>query len=105
MQGSIVNLRFVSFRASFSCDYAGIWWDAGDATDVNTAVISGSDGNADDKGTKFIATGKPKNLKKATFTAFTYFNQCTILHSLGDDSGNVTLYKFPCLGRKPAYKR
>ena len=57
----------------------GIFWDAGDATDVNTVAVSGSDGDSDDNGTKFIVSG--------------------------DDSGNVTLYKFPCLAKSPAYKR
>jgi len=55
----------------------GVFWNAEDGTDVNCAIVSGNNGNDDENGNKFVVTG--------------------------DDTGHVTVYKYPVFAKKPKY--
>jgi len=53
----------------------GVFWNSEDGTDVNCTIVSGGNTNEDEGGTKIVVTG--------------------------DDTGHVSVYKWPVLAKKP----
>lgn len=72
-----VDLVWDRWNAIFGWPVQGLFFQAGDATDVNCCEISGGNENDDEDGTKMIASG--------------------------DDTGHVTMFKYPCLEQKPKH--
>jgi len=71
------NTQWDRWNSVLGWPVQGVFHDAEDGTDVNCVNISGGNGNDDEGGTKLVATG--------------------------DDTGHVTLYKYPVLAKKPKF--
>jgi len=65
------------WNAIFGWPVQGLFFQAGDPTDVNCCEISGGNENDDEGGNKMVASG--------------------------DDTGHVTIFKYPILEQKPKH--
>lgn len=72
-----VDLVWDRWNAIFGWPVQGLFFQAGDATDVNCCEISGGNENDDEGGNKMVASG--------------------------DDTGHVTVFKYPILEQKPKH--
>lgn len=72
-----VNTIWDRWNCIFGWPVQGLFFDAGDPTDVNCCEISGGNENDDEGGKKVVASG--------------------------DDTGHVTIFKYPILEEKPAH--